>query len=292
MESSIQTKSNVSLGTQASLFSTNNMKTSVAQLKPRLKPFYQNKAKSISLYQGNCIDIMKQIDNETIDLIFADPPYNLSNGGFTCHAGRMVPVHKGDWDKSRGLDDDHLFNLYWLEQCQRVLKPNGTIWVSGTSHVIYSVGFAMQYLGFKILNDIAWFKPNAAPNLSCRYFTHSHETLLWAAKDKNARHTFHYKDMKIENDGKQMRSVWTIPTPKPSEKKFGKHPTQKPIALLSRIIRSSSNKDDLIFDPFLGSGTTAVASKKLERQFIGTELELDYLSIAKKRLIQVDEKNI
>lgn len=242
----------------------------------------------VLLYNGNCLEIMPQLKEKSIDLIFADPPYNLSNGGITCHAGRMVSVNKGDWDKSKGFLDDHEFNLAWLNECKRILKPNGTIWVSGTSHVIYSVGYAMQSLGFKILNDISWFKPNAAPNLSCRYFTHSHETLLWAARDKNSRHTFNYKAMKAENGGKQMRSVWHIPTPKPAEKIFGKHPTQKPIALLDRIIRASSKRGQTILDPFIGSGTAAVAAKPLGRKCIGIEQSTDFLDLAVKRL---EDKN-
>ncbi|HSY30388.1 MAG TPA: site-specific DNA-methyltransferase [Verrucomicrobiae bacterium] len=135
------------------------------------------------------------------------PPYFLSNGGITCHAGRMVSVNRGDWDKSKGADANHEFNRAWLAACQRVLKPNGSIWVSGTSHVIHSVGFAMQQLNFKLLNDISWVKPNAPPNRSCRYFTHATETIIWAAEDKKSRHTFSYKHMKYLNSGKQMKSV-------------------------------------------------------------------------------------
>ena len=148
------------------------------------------------------------------DLIFADPPYFLSNGGITCHAGRMVKVDKGAWDKSRGPELNHEFNIEWLKRCQRVLKPNGTIWVTGTQHVIFSVGYAMQQLGFKILNDIAWEKPNPPPNLSCRYFTHSTETVLWAAKTAKARHYFNYPLMRQIAGGKQMKSVWRIAAPR------------------------------------------------------------------------------
>jgi hypothetical protein len=141
------------------------------------------------------------------DAIFADPPYFLSNGGITCHAGKMVKVDKGDWDKSRGAELNHEFNLEWLKRCQRVLKPNGTIWVSGTHHVIFSIGYAMQQLGYKILNDIAWEKPNPPPNLSCRYFTHSTETILWAAKNEKSKHVFNYQEMR-KVTGKQMKTVW------------------------------------------------------------------------------------
>ena len=146
-------------------------------------------------------------DAGRFDAIFADPPYFLSNGGITCHAGKMVKVDKGDWDVSRGPELNHEFNTEWLRRCQRVLKPNGTIWVTGTHHVIFSIGYALQQLGFKILNDIAWEKPNPPPNLSCRYFTHSTETILWAAKDAKSKHVFNYSAMKAVT-GKQMKTVW------------------------------------------------------------------------------------
>src|SRR6202158_1851405 len=143
------------------------------------------------IYCGHTLALLAQIPESSVDLVFADPPYFLSNGGITCHAGKMVSVNKGEWDKSRGPDANHDFNRAWLAACQRVLKPNGSIWVSGTAHVIHSVGFAMQQLGFKLLNDISWVKPNPPPNLSCRYFTHATDTIIWAAKEKKSRHTFH-----------------------------------------------------------------------------------------------------
>lgn len=243
------------------------------------------------LYQGDCLDILKKYRKEIllgkekhIDMIFADPPYCLSNGGFSCHAGKAVSVNKGKWDQSKGFKEDHAFNKKWLRLCQDVLKDNGTIWVSGTYHVIYSIGFAAKELGFKVLNEITWFKPNASPNLSCRYFTASHETILWLAKGINSKHTFNYETMKKINGGKQMRSVWTIPTPPQKEKIFGKHPTQKPLELLRRIIQASSNKGETILDPFAGSCTTGVASLELERKFIGIEMEKEYLELGIKRL--------
>ena len=196
----------------------------------------------------------------------------------------MVSVHKGDWDKSKGPDANHEFNRAWLAACQRVLKPNGSIWVSGTAHVIHSVGFAMQQLGFKLLNDISWVKPNPPPNLSCRYFTHATETIIWAAKNKKSRHTFHYKLMKEINLGKQMKSVWTIKPLEPWEKKFGKHPTQKPVALLERILLASSNEGDLVLDPFNGSGTTLLAALRLRRHAYGLDLDLTYAQLSARRL--------
>lgn len=254
---------------------------------PLPPPVFHDPRHHIKIYQGDCLDILAAIHREAgecIDLIFADPPYFLSNGGITCHAGRMVSVNKGAWDKSRGPEENHQFILNWLAACQRVLKPNGSIWVSGTAHVIHSVGFAMQQLGFKLLNDISWVKPNPPPNLSCRYFTHATETIIWAAKNKKSRHTFHYKHMKALAGGKQMKSVWHIYPPDKSEKRFGKHPTQKPLALLERILLASSNPGDLVLDPFLGSGTTAIAALRLRRFFCGIEVSAAYLHLALCRI--------
>lgn len=263
----------------------------------QLKPFFKNDL--FSLYNCDFLTFATEFPNNSIDMIFADPPYRLSNGGITCHAGKMVTVDKADWDKSCGVEVDFKFHLLWLEQCRRLLKESGTIWISGTYHSIYMCGYALQKLGYKILNDIAWYKPNASPNLSCRYFTASHETLLWAKKDPNAKHTFNYEAMRygdwhikdtLKREGKQMRSVWAIPTPKPEEKRFGKHPTQKPMALLERVILASTNEGDLILDPFVGSGTTGLAAVKLNRRFIGIDKDPSYLEIARKRFISLFSK--
>lgn len=258
----------------------------------RKKPFsvyYDAPEHSIRLLKGDCIEILNQARENSVDMIFADPPYFLSNGGITCHAGKMVSVNKGDWDKSKGVEQNHLFNLEWLKACQRVLKADGTIWVSGTTHIIYSVGFAMQELGFKVLNDIIWYKRNAPPNLSCRYFTHSTEVVLWAAKNKKSKHYFDYKLMKKFNKGKQMRNVWQISSPPKVEKKHGKHPTQKPVGLLERIILASTKKGDLVLDPFCGSSTTGVAAVLLNRKYVGVDLEAEYLSLSRKRLKEAIE---
>jgi len=225
-------------------------------------------------------------------MIFADPPYNLSNGGFSVHAGRRVSVNKGNWDKSNGFKDDYDFHYRWLEACRRVLKPHGTLWVSGTYHSIYQCGHALQSLGYHILNDISWFKPNASPNLSCRFFTASHETLIWARKEKKAKHHFDYDLMKagdwgrdfLKKPGLQMRSVWSIGTPKPAEKRFGKHPTQKPFELLRRIVLASTKKGDIVLDPFTGSSTTGLAAVAHGRKFVGVDLEKNYLDLSIKRI--------
>jgi site-specific DNA-methyltransferase (adenine-specific) len=198
-------------------------------------------------------------------------------------------VDKGAWDKSRGAELNHEFNLEWLSRCQRVLKPNGTIWVSGTHHVIFSIGYAMQQLGFKILNDIAWEKPNPPPNLSCRYFTHSTETVLWAAKNEKSKHTFNYQEMRRVT-GKQMKTVWTMTAPGNFEKTHGKHPTQKPVALIERCILASTNEGDLVLDPFLGGGTTAVAALRTKRKCIGIELDEAHANLAVKRIKSETEK--
>lgn len=249
---------------------------------------WEDRDRGIFLYQGDSLLLLEQVSRKypdgIIDLIFADPPYFLSNGGITCQAGKMVSVNKGEWDKSTGVEQMHAFNRAWLAACQKVLKPNGTIFVSGTSHVIHSVGFAMQQLEFKILNDITWVKPNPPPNLSCRYFTHSTETILWAAKNHRSKHRFNYDAMKRINSGKQMKSVWTIATPSTDEKRFGKHPTQKPVALLERIILAATNDGDLVMDPFSGSSTTGVAAINLKRRFVGCELEPEFLVVSEKRL--------
>ncbi len=252
--------------------------------KPPFTIHYHNPKHFVKLLKGDCVEILNQARENSVDMIFADPPYFLSNGGITCHAGKMVSVNKGKWDKSKGIEETHKFTLEWLKACQRVLKPNGTIWVSGTTHIIYSVGFAMQKLGYKILNDIIWYKRNAPPNLSCRYFTHSTEIVLWAAKNEKSKHYFDYQLMKEINKGKQMRNVWEISAPISAEKTFGKHPTQKPVELLNRIILASTKENDLVLDPFCGSSTTGISSILLNRKYVGIELEDEYLELSIKRL--------
>jgi len=244
-----------------------------------------------TLYLDDCLSVLAEIPEESIDMIFVDPPYFLSNGTFTCQNGKRVSVKKGEWDLSDGLRSNFDFHIDWIKACKRVLKPNGTIWISGTYHSIYQCGFALQINQFHILNDIAWFKPNASPNLSCRYFTASHETLIWAIKDKKYKHTFNYELMKnsiwkddfIKKPSNQMRSVWAISTPKKEEKKYGKHPTQKPIELLKRIILASTEEENTILDPFTGSSTTGLAAYFYGRDFIGIDTSQEYLDLSIKR---------
>lgn len=259
----------------------------------KIKPYF--KEKDFVLYHSDLFDILSDLREDSVDMIFADPPYNLSNDGFSIHAGKMVSVNKGDWDRSQGFEKDYEFHRAWLEACRRVLKPHGTLWVSGTYHSIYQCGHAIQSLNYHLLNDIIWYKPNAAPNLSCRMFTASHETLLWVRKEKKAKHIYNYDHMRegdwagdfMKAPNKQMRSVWAIATPKPSEKKFGKHPTQKPLELLERIVLASTEPDAVILDPFTGSSTTGLAAVKHGRKFIGIDREQKYLDLSAQRYTDI-----
>jgi site-specific DNA-methyltransferase (adenine-specific) len=256
-----------------------------------------HKSDNIMLFHDDCISVLNNLPEKSVDMIFADPPYFLSNGGISCRAGKMVSVNKANWDKSNGIDKDFQFTQEWIKACRRVLKDNGTIWVSGTMHNIYQVGYALQKAKYKLLNEISWFKPNAPPNLSCRYFAHAHETILWARKHKKIPHTFNYElmkqwDDKITPKGKQMRSIWHIPLTPMSEKTHGKHPTQKPIELLKRIISSSTKQGAVILDPFVGSGTTGVVAIMLNRKFIGIDKEKDFLKLTLKRINSIKKKSI
>ncbi|KEZ23283.1 DNA-methyltransferase [Ureaplasma diversum] len=238
----------------------------------------------ITLYHGDCFDILPTIKEESVDLIFADPPYFLSSGGISCSSGKMVCVDKGDWDKKSSDIQMHAFNSKWISESKRVLKKSGTILICGTHHNIYSIGMALIENGFKILNNITWQKTNPPPNLSCRYFTHSTEYIIWAKKDAKAKHTFNYELMKELNNNKQMKDVITGPCINRKEKEFGYHPTQKPLYLLEHLILAITNQNDLILDPFSGTGTTLVAAYKTNRKAIGIEIENQYIQITNKRL--------
>lgn len=238
-----------------------------------------------ALYLSDTFEALEKMLPETVDMVFADPPYFLSNNGISCSGGKAVSVNKGDWDKIGSLEEKHEFNKKWINLCYKVLKPNGTIWISGTLHNIYSVGMALEEESFKILNNITWQKTNPPPNLACRCFTHSTETILWAKKaDKKAKHYFNYKLMKELNGGKQMKDVWTGSLTPAREKRFGKHPTQKPVYLLERIILASTHENDVVLDPFCGSSTTGVACKHLGRNYIGIDNNLDYIKLSVERL--------
>lgn len=248
-----------------------------------------------TIYNEDALVVMRKILDKypqgCFDMIFIDPPYFLSNDGFTCKNGLIASVNKGEWDKSRGLFADLEFYEEWLRLCYALLKSNGTIWVCGTFHNVYLIGYLMKSIGYHLLNNITWEKPNPPPNLSCRFFTHSTETLIWAKKNKKARHTFHYELMKKQNGGRQMKCVWKIAPPQKHEKQYGKHPTQKPTILLERCIQASTNVGDMIFDPFMGSGTTGVAAIRYRRYFCGCESERNYFELAKRRIINESQRS-
>jgi len=245
------------------------------------------------LIHGDCLQVISTYCESMFAMVFADPPYNLSNGGITCSSGKMVSVNKGEWDKSSGFFNDFSFTECWTEACKQILLPYGTLWITGTYHNIYTCGFVLQSSGWHILNEIIWYKSSAPPNLSCRMFTASHESLIWAKQSPISKHQFNYELMKmspwvkdsLKVENKQMRSVWHISPPLKEEKKYGKHPTQKPLALLERIILSCTNPGDWILDPFCGSGTTGVAALSHGRNFVGIDSDLNYLkSLAAPRL--------
>lgn len=243
---------------------------------------------SIKLYQGNCLEILSSFPNESIDTIITDPPYFLSSGGISCQSGKMVSVDKGGWDKELLYSMEDFYDIF-LSESKRILKKDGTIWVSGTMHNIFTLGYLMRKKDFKILNNITWQKTNPPPNLGCRMFTHSTENIIWAKKDEKSKHVFNYKLMKEINGNKQMKDVWTTSTIKKSEKKYGNHPTQKRYDIIERMVLASTNEGDLILDPFIGSGTTAVAALVNNRNVIGIDLEDEYLSIALKRISEVEK---
>ena len=246
--------------------------------------------KNFKLIKEDTFKALKNFQEKSFDMIFADPPYFLSNNGITCSSGKMVSVNKGEWDKSLDVESKHSFNRKWINECYRVLKDDVTIWISGTLHNIYSIGMALEEEGFKIINNITWQKTNPPPNLACKTFTHSTETILWARKDlPKVKYKFNYELMKSLNNNKQMKDVWTTSLTKPSEKKQGKHPTQKPLEILERIILASSTENDLILDPFCGSSTTGIAANKLNRKFIGIDNSQEYLDLSIRRFEHIHE---
>lgn len=251
---------------------------------PKLQKFYYDNENTV-LFEADSLKLLSKIKSKSVDCIIADPPYFLSNGGITNSGGKQVSVNKGYWDSGMTLTDKHKFNRAWIKRCKRVLADDGTIWISGTFHNIYSIGMALEQEGFKIINNITWQKKNPPPNLACRSFTHSTETILWAKKNqKGIKHFFNYKLMKELNNGKQMKDVWEGPLTPKNEKAYGKHPTQKPLYLVERILLASTKENDIVLDPFMGSGTTGVACKKLSRKFIGIEKDANFVDLAKNRI--------
>jgi modification methylase len=242
------------------------------------------------ILRGDCRAELQRIPAGTIDLVFADPPYNLQlQGGLTRPDQSRVDAVDDAWDKFESFADYDAFCRAWLVECRRVLKPDGAIWVIGSYHNIFRVGAILQDLGFWILNDVIWLKTNPMPNFRGKRFTNAHETLIWAARGPQARPTFNYDAMKALNDDLQMRSDWLLPICAGAERlKDGDgaklHPTQKPEALLSRVLLASTNRDDVVLDPFFGTGTTGLVAKRLGRNFIGIESDGGYIEAAVKRI--------
>ena len=256
-----------------------------------LKPYYLSALHDFYLLHGDTFELLPQF-NFKFDMIFADPPYFLSSGGISVQSGKVVCVDKGEWDKSMSQDEINAFNLKWLSLCREKLKDNGTIWISGTYHNIFSVANCLTQLGYKILNVITWAKTNPPPNISCRYFTYSTEFIIWARKKEKVAHYYNYELMKHINDNKQMTDVWRLPAIAPWEKKCSKHPTQKPLGLLSRIIMASTKKDAWILDPFAGSSTTGIAANLLERRYLGVEREEEFVIISKARREEIENGTV
>ncbi len=247
-----------------------------------IKLFYKSLNRDFTLLQGDIFELLPKFDFK-FDMIFADPPYFLSNGGISVQNGKVVSVNKGDWDKGLSQEEMHNFNRKWLSLCREKLKENGTIWISGTYHNIFSVANCLTELGYKILNVVTWAKTNPPPNISCRYFTYSTEFVIWARKSEKKAHFFNYELMRKLNESKQMTDVWRLPAIARWEKSCGKHPTQKPLALLTRILLASTKKGAWVLDPFCGSSTTGIAANLLGRRYLGIDKENEFIELSKKR---------
>lgn len=253
--------------------------------------YYKSPNNDFTVIKGDCVDTLSKFDFD-FDMVFADPPYFLSGGGISYQSGKIVCVDKGEWDKPTTKEEMDAFNLKWLAACREHMKDNATIWISGTHHNIFSVQQQLIRLGFKILNVITWAKTNPPPNISCRYFTYSTEFIIWARKYPKVAHQFNYELMKKMNGGKQMTDVWHLPAIGRWEKSCGKHPTQKPLAVLARLIQASTKPGDWILDPFSGSGTTGIAANLLGRRYLGLELEDDFLAMSMARRMELEDDAI
>ena len=256
-----------------------------------LSPFFKSKDRAFTLLHGDSIELLSQFEFK-FDLIFADPPYLLSNGGISVQSGKIVCVDKGEWDKGKTAEQIVSFNREWLRLCRDKLKENGTIWISGTYHSIFSVAGLLTELGYKILNVVTWAKTNPPPNISCRYFTFSTEFIIWARKSSKVPHYYNYHLMKQINAGKQMTDIWRLPAIARWEKSCGKHPTQKPLSVLVRIILASTQKGAWILDPFTGSSTTGIAANLLGRRFLGIDKEEEFLLMSKARKMEIEQFSV
>ena len=247
-----------------------------------LIPYFKSPDRTFTLLHGDCFKLLREFDFK-FSCIFADPPYFLSNGGISVQSGKVVCVDKGEWDKGKSQQEMMEFNMEWLGLCRDKLKDNGTIWISGTYHNIFSVANCLSELGYKILNVVTWAKTNPPPNISCRYFTYSTEFIIWARKSEKKPHYYNYDLMKQINGGKQMTDVWHLPAIGRWEKSCGKHPTQKPLALLARILMASTKPGEWVLDPFCGSSTTGIAANLLGRRYLGIDQEELFIEISKNR---------
>ena len=256
-----------------------------------LSPFFKSKDRAFTLLHGDSIELLSQFEFK-FDMIFADPPYFLSNGGISVQSGKIVCVDKGEWDKGKTAEQIVSFNREWLRLCRDKLKENGTIWISGTYHSIFSVAGLLTELGYKILNVVTWAKTNPPPNISCRYFTFSTEFIIWARKSSKVPHYYNYHLMKQINAGKQMTDIWRLPAIARWEKSCGKHPTQKPLSVLVRIILASTQKGAWILDPFTGSSTTGIAANLLGRRFLGIDKEEEFLLMSKARKMEIEQFSV
>ncbi len=253
-----------------------------------ITPYYKSSNHDFNIICGDTFELLPQF-NFQFDMIFADPPYFLSSGGISVQSGKVVCVDKGEWDKSMSQEEINAFNIKWLSLCRDKLKKNGTIWISGTYHNIFSVAHCLTQLGYRILNVITWAKTNPPPNISCRFFTYSSEFVIWARKSEKVPHYYNYELMKQINGGTQMTDVWRLPAIAPWEKTCTKHPTQKPLGLLSRIIMASTEPGAWILDPFAGSSTTGIAANLLGRRFLGIEREEEFAAISKARREEIED---
>lgn len=256
-----------------------------------ISPFFKSSDRDFYLLQGDSFSLLPQFEHK-FDMIFADPPYFLSNDGLSIQSGKVVSVNKGKWDKSQGFNFVNDFNRKWLSLARDKMKDDATIWISGTMHNIFSIGQLLTELDFKILNVITWEKNNPPPNFSCRFFTHSTELIIWARKKHKVPHYFNYELMRHLNGDKQMKDVWKLPAIAKWEKSCGKHPTQKPLSVLTRLILASTKPNAWILDPFTGSSTTGIAANLANRRFLGIDMEVDFLKISMARKLEIQNHKI
>jgi site-specific DNA-methyltransferase (adenine-specific) len=252
-----------------------------------LLPYFKSTDKNFILLHGDTLELLPQFEHK-FDMVFADPPYFLSNNGLTIKNGKVQSVNKAKWDVSPGIQEINEYNLKWLALVRDKMHDNATIWISGTMHNIFSIGLVLTALKFKILNVITWQKTNPPPSWAKRSFTHSTEQIIWARKSEKSPHVYNYELMQKINGGQQMKDVWTLPAIQKWEKACGKHPTQKPLGVLTRTILASTKPNAWVFDPFTGSSTTGIAANLLGRRFLGIDLEEEYLQLSERRKVELE----